>query len=639
MATAAEAKKAELQKQKKQLEGQISKLSKSRVAKSKLKGGTTPEEAEARRRLSDLKAQLKSIEDQLSTVDTLAGPAPDSVTMTPAYALEQLVYTRSALEELRNKKNPTRQDQAKMLDYERSIRKFANIAGVTPAPFSQQTEKPPPGPTTAAYVDPRQRVMQRENQAAVQAAYVDPRQRVMQRENQAATQAALVKMQQNAYGWTQEQQQVRDQIKQIFLSNEIGRVPFQGGPIDKRAAEIQAKAEGGEQLTPDELRYLATPQVLGQYEGYNFGPKQDSADDTRFLAPWGLKGTRDVDALNGMSVKNIYAMFYDLQPQELVTFQRQLMDAGLFDDMDKPPSLGKRDQSTRLALENLMQIWGGSDPDKPIGELLIEMKRDRSKKKRDQINKLLGITGQDGGGNVEIRLTSKDTLEQLIDRVAVDLFGSGIEPERKAELIARMQAAERSQQMALAQRSAKSAARSQIPDFDLFVDALIGQESGGDPTAVNSRTGALGIGQILPGNWDSWAREFGLNPNDMSAENQRRVVESKVASYYLDYGNWDDVASIWYSGQPAGTFNMTAGQGPAGDEPSIQNYIDSIRSRMEQLRSQRMGTGPSYTEYEQFDPQATAYAELKAADPARYIATQFRRQADVFFGMLAGIRR
>lgn len=488
--------------------------------------------------------------------------------------------------------------QSRIAELQKQLADVKSKLGETPTTSTTSSS----GNPAAGYVDPRLGVLQRENQAAVQAAYVDPRLRVMQRENQAATQAALVKMQQNAYGWTQEQQQIRDQIKQIFLSNEVGRVPFQGGPIDKRAAEIQAKADGGEQLTPDELRYLATPQVLGQYEGYNFGPKQDSADDTRFLAPWGLKGTRDVDALNGMSVKNIYAMFYDLQPQELVTFQRQLMDAGLFDDMDKPPSLGKRDQSTRLALENLMQIWGGSDPDKPIGELLIEMKRDRSKKKRDQINKLLGITGQDGGGNVEIRLTSKDTLEQLIDRVAVDLFGSGIEPERKAELIARMQAAERSQQMALAQRSAKSAARSQIPDFDLFVDALIGQDNG----------------QILPSNWDSWAREFNLDPNNTSADNQRRAIESKVASYYLDYGNWDDVASVLMPGQ---------------------KNVDSIRSRMEQLRSQRMGTGPSYTEYEQFDPQATAYAELKAADPARYIATQFRRQADVFFGMLAGIRR
>jgi hypothetical protein len=60
---------------------------------------------------------------------------------------------------------------------------------------------------------------------------------------------------------------------------------------------------------------------------------------------------------------------------------------------------------------------------------------------------------------------------------------------------------------------------------------------------------------------------------------------------------------------------------------------------MEELRRQQMGGGPAVYEYEKFDPTAVAYEELRAADPARYIATQFRRQADVFFGMLGGIRR
>ena len=130
-----------------------------------------------------------------------------------------------------------------------------------------------------------------------------------------------------------------------------------------------------------------------------------------------------------------------------------------------------------------------------------------------------------------------------------------------------------------------------------FMDALSGQESGGDYTAENARSKAYGRFQILPSNWPSWSKEAGIGGAEPTPQNQERVAQFKLQQYYDKFKNWEDVASAWYSGQPRSSFTpeeLNRKQG-AGDGPSIQEYIDSVMARTKQTGStvnRRVGDKP-----------------------------------------------
>lgn len=135
--------------------------------------------------------------------------------------------------------------------------------------------------------------------------------------------------------------------------------------------------------------------------------------------------------------------------------------------------------------------------------------------------------------------------------------------------------------------------------IDVFMDALSGQESGGDYTAQNARTGAYGRFQILQSNWPAWAAEAGLGTNaPQTPQNQEYVARFKLQQYYDTFGNWEDVASAWYSGSPLSAYNqeqLTRKQGH-GDEPSILEYVNSVMGRM---GGSAMPDSTFYTRYSQ----------------------------------------
>jgi len=119
-------------------------------------------------------------------------------------------------------------------------------------------------------------------------------------------------------------------------------------------------------------------------------------------------------------------------------------------------------------------------------------------------------------------------------------------------------------------------------NFETLVNAISGQESGGNYDAVNSRTGAAGKFQIMPGNWASWAQDAGLSPDaPMTAENQELVAKNKLRQYYDKYGA-RGAAIAWYGGEGALDYSDEAKNRKQGngDEPSINEYADSIMSRM-----------------------------------------------------------
>lgn len=119
-------------------------------------------------------------------------------------------------------------------------------------------------------------------------------------------------------------------------------------------------------------------------------------------------------------------------------------------------------------------------------------------------------------------------------------------------------------------------------DKEAFINAIAGQESGGDYGAVNGRTGASGKYQIMPENWPAWAEEAGLGADaEMTPENQEIVARYKLGEYYDKYGA-RGAAIAWYAGEGALDYSEEAlnrKQGN-GDEPSINEYADSVLARM-----------------------------------------------------------
>lgn len=119
-------------------------------------------------------------------------------------------------------------------------------------------------------------------------------------------------------------------------------------------------------------------------------------------------------------------------------------------------------------------------------------------------------------------------------------------------------------------------------DFESFISAISGQESGGNYEAVNDRTGASGKYQIMPENWPNWSQEAGLSSDaPMTPENQEKVARFKLKQLYDKYGA-RGAAIAWYGGEGAISYSDEAKNRKQGngDEPSINEYADSILSRM-----------------------------------------------------------
>lgn len=120
---------------------------------------------------------------------------------------------------------------------------------------------------------------------------------------------------------------------------------------------------------------------------------------------------------------------------------------------------------------------------------------------------------------------------------------------------------------------------------DALFKAVIVQESGGNYSAVNKDSGALGIGQVMPANVPSWSKEAlgrSITPKEFlaSPELQNKIIKFKLDQYYneaLKKGYSPDdavryVAAKWYSGRGE---NMNSTK-PQNGYPSIRAYTMSV---------------------------------------------------------------
>lgn len=118
---------------------------------------------------------------------------------------------------------------------------------------------------------------------------------------------------------------------------------------------------------------------------------------------------------------------------------------------------------------------------------------------------------------------------------------------------------------------------------EAFINAISGQESGGNYNAENGDTGAYGKYQILPSNWPEWAEEAGIGADaPRTPENQEIVARFKLGQYYDKYGA-RGAAIAWYGGEGALNYSdeaLNRKQGDNGEYPSINEYADEVLGRM-----------------------------------------------------------
>lgn len=392
-------------------------------------------------------------------------------------------------------------------------------------------------------------------------------------------------------------------------------------------------------------------QLSDAYKGFNFGSQAKGLNQQIGQRAGSFVGGRNLDMLTGMSVSEMKDFYMSLTPAELRQVQTEMALAGFYGNGDRP-TWGTRDDETENAFVSMMIAWADR-PDVNLRQLLDELKRSYSAQLDPNVREVLGtdIDALLADGFENITITDTTTLEQLVDTMSGELLGTGLDPGVKARLIAKLQEQEKAYKMndatgrfqqSVAQQRAASG-RGETAELDAFMGALIGQESGGDPNAVNERTGAAGLGQMM--DWSSWAREAGVDPADFSAANQKRVIRYKLAQYYALFGNWRDVAIAWYGGPGApaevnsGNWSATRPQG-YGNEPSFNEYADSVLSKMNANLQGNLAQGATdptlnFTVTEDLPSnQARVEAELKALDPSRYYGTKFYKGASTFFNML-----
>jgi hypothetical protein len=87
------------------------------------------------------------------------------------------------------------------------------------------------------------------------------------------------------------------------------------------------------------------------------------------------------------------------------------------------------------------------------------------------------------------------------------------------------------------------------PGLARFMTAIGRVESGGNYSARNATSGAIGKYQIMPSNWRAWSRIYLGNPYARpTPTNQDKVAAAKMRALFRWLGSWRRVAYWWLTG-------------------------------------------------------------------------------------------
>ena len=118
-----------------------------------------------------------------------------------------------------------------------------------------------------------------------------------------------------------------------------------------------------------------------------------------------------------------------------------------------------------------------------------------------------------------------------------------------------------------------------------FKGAIAKQESGGNYGAIGPATSkgnrAYGKYQVMDFNIPSWTQQalgYSMTPQQYlnSPQAQEAVADYKFGQLYNQYGNWGDVASVWFSGRPL----AQAGNSSDVTGTTVPHYVNNILSFM-----------------------------------------------------------
>lgn len=460
---------------------------------------------------------------------------------------------------------------------------------------------------------------------------------------------------------------------QRALSRRVGaRALRSGASTFDRARSLQVTGDQGLVVGADNLRKLFFDEIVeaipeldpetGAETGrtvlaYAFGndfrlgggraPAQGAASLRRT--------TQNARLLQGLTLDQALNFLYSLDEDEMQMFQVQMKEAGFY-GKDRF-TWGVLDDETKTAFQRMMRRFA-DNPELTVDETLdravrgytktLQAEKDGDGSNSERLKKM-----QEQLLLLQPELTDPKVLDEVLDQAGVELIGRTLSPERKAQIIDNIRQKQKDEFYATTYRQAQIEIANNRPideigsggDIEAFMQAISGQESGGNPNAVNPDSGAAGMFQIMPSNWVPWAREAGVDPNDRSAANQMRVARHKMLEYYQMFGNWSDVAVAWYAGPgnaEARRAGRLSGDGSEGAYPTINEYARQAMERFDAIR--KGGVSNTYQDptlavefRDKLDVGAEARAILKAANPEEYAATQWGRQAKTFMSMLAGV--
>ena len=114
--------------------------------------------------------------------------------------------------------------------------------------------------------------------------------------------------------------------------------------------------------------------------------------------------------------------------------------------------------------------------------------------------------------------------------------------------------------------------------FNQFMKGISIQESGGNYSARNKQSGALGKYQVMPSNVAGWSRQvlgYSITPNQFlhSPDLQEKIVSGILHGYFNKYGA-RGAAAAWYAGP--GNHNLDQSTRSQYGGPSIKSYVDSV---------------------------------------------------------------
>lgn len=130
------------------------------------------------------------------------------------------------------------------------------------------------------------------------------------------------------------------------------------------------------------------------------------------------------------------------------------------------------------------------------------------------------------------------------------------------------------------------------PIVERLRNAIISQESGHDPKAVNPDSSALGLGQVMPENIKSWSKQcLGQEITEdeflHSKDKQLNIIDCKLKegleqtakSAANEEEQIRQVAAIWYSGDPKLFDDGKPQTYGAGSYPSVRDYTMTVLDR------------------------------------------------------------